>query len=88
MSAQPAEPGPEHELIRPDDQVIHVGGQTAVIVGIAELRKLRALELHASPRDIEAAEIFAEYSQWVADGRRDGMSQEEFERLLGIGACR
>lgn len=80
MSAQPAEPGP-HELIRPDDQVIHVGDQAAVIVSLDELRRLRALERHASPEAILEAEIEADnaaHLAWVAAGRPGATSHADF----------
>lgn len=83
MSAQPAEP---EEFPYP---VVH--GE-AVIVPIEELRRLKAIERHAPAEAVAAAEaeeaeiagVFAEYRQWVAEGRSGGMSQEELGRSLGI----
>jgi len=91
MSAQPTEPGPR-ELIRPDDQVIHVGDQEAVVVQMAELRRLRALERQASPEAIEAAELEAElaegaevlarHDEWIAAGRPGAVPHDVFRKLL------
>ena len=39
--------------------MIHLGGETAAIVPLAELRRLRTLEQHASPGALEEAEIEA-----------------------------
>lgn len=83
MSAQPAEP----EFPYP---VVH--GEAA-IVPIDELRRLKAIERHATPAEVAAAEaeeaeiagVFAEYRQWAAEGFPGAMSQEELERSLGIG---
>jgi hypothetical protein len=64
MSAQPAGPaanGP-HEMI-------HLGGETAVVLPLAEYRRLRALEQLASPHEREGAEAAAaleEYREWSA----------------------
>jgi hypothetical protein len=53
-------------------EVIHLGGETAAIVPLAELRRLRTLERHASPEALEEAEIeatLAGYREWVAAGQ-------------------
>lgn len=86
MSAQPAEPGPVYQLIE-------LGGVEAAVVPIDKLRRLEAIERHATPDEVAAAEaeeaeiagVYAEYREWVAGGRQGGMSQEEMDRLLGIG---
>jgi len=49
MSAPSAEFPDQHD-------VIHLGGETAVVVPMDEYRRLRALERHASAEDLEAAE--------------------------------
>jgi hypothetical protein len=72
-------------------EVIHLGGETAAIVPLAELRRLQALERHASPEMIEEAEMeaaFAEYRAWSAQGRPGAISHEEMTaELLGdLGA--
>lgn len=83
MSAQPAEP----EFPYP---VVH--GEAA-IVPLDELRRLKAIERHApaevvaeaEAEEAEIASVMAEYRQWADGGRQGGMSQEEMDRLLGIG---
>ncbi len=80
MTAQPAGPagtGP-HE-------VIHLGGESAVVVPVAEYRRLRALEQLASPQEREDAETAAaleEYREWSAAGRPGAISHEQARRLL------
>jgi hypothetical protein len=80
MTAQPADPagaGP-HEMI-------HLGGEAAVVVPVAEYRRLRALEQLASPNDLEGAEAAAaleEYREWSAAGRPGAISHEQARRLL------
>ena len=79
MSAQPAGPaanGP-HEMI-------HLGGETAVVLPLAEYRRLRALEQLASPHEREGAEPAAaleEYREWSAAGRPGAISHEQARRL-------
>jgi hypothetical protein len=61
-------------------ETIHLGGETAAIVPLAELRRLRTLERHASPEALEEAEIeatLAGYREWVAAGRPGAVSHEE-----------
>jgi len=61
-------------------EVIHLGGEAAAIVPLAELRRLQAVERHASPEVLEEAEIEAElasYHEWVAAGRPGAVSHEE-----------
>ncbi|MDX6390234.1 MAG: hypothetical protein QOJ73_1297 [Streptosporangiaceae bacterium] len=80
MTAQPAGPagtGP-HE-------VIHLGGESAVVVPVAEYRRLRALDQLASPQEREDAETAAaleEYREWTAAGRPGAISHEQARRLL------
>jgi hypothetical protein len=65
--------------------VIHLGGQAAAIVPLAELRRLQALERHAPAEMIEEAEMdaaFAEYREWVAAGRTGAISHEEMAAEL------
>ncbi len=52
MSAQSAESPDQHD-------VIHLGGEAAVVVPVDEYRRLRALEQRASADDLEAAEAAA-----------------------------
>jgi hypothetical protein len=74
MSAQPGG-FPEQRY-----EVIHLGGEAAAVVPLAELRRLQAVERHASPEALEEAEIeatLAAYSEWVAAGRPGAVSHEE-----------
>jgi hypothetical protein len=74
MSAQP-DGSPELQY-----EVIHLGGEAAAIVPLAELRRLRAVERHASADALEEAEIeatLAGYREWVAAGRPGAVSHEE-----------
>ena len=68
-------------------EVIHLGGETAAIVPLGELRRLQALERHASPELLEEAEMeaaFTEYRTWAAEGRPGAISHEEMTaELLG-----
>jgi hypothetical protein len=80
MTAEPAgAAGPsQHE-------VIHLGGEAAVVVPVAEYRRLRALEQLASPQELEGAEAAAaleEYREWSAAGRPGAVSHAEARRLL------
>ena len=83
MTAQPAtspEPAVPYE-------VIHLGGEAAAIVPLAELRRLRAVERHASPQALEDAEVeatLAAHDEWVAAGCPGALSHEEvMAGLLG-----
>jgi hypothetical protein len=68
-------------------EVIHLGGEAAAIVPLAELRRLRAVERHAPAEILEAAEVEAtltEHREWVAAGRPGAVSHEEaMAELLG-----
>jgi hypothetical protein len=64
VSAQPAEYGDQYDLI-------HLGGETAVVVPLDEYQRLRALERRAS-------------AEWVAADRPGARSHEEvMAELLG-----
>jgi hypothetical protein len=65
--------------------LIHLGGESAVVVPVAEYRRLRALEQLASPQEREDAETTAaleEYREWSAAGRPGAISHEQAQRLL------
>jgi hypothetical protein len=66
--------------------VIHLGGETAVVVPMHEYRTLRALKDRATPGDLDEAETdtaIAEYEEWAAAGRPGEMTHEEaMARLL------
>jgi hypothetical protein len=83
MSARPAEHGDAHD-------VIHLGGETAVVVPMHEYQMLAALRERASAEEIEVAEIdaaIAENEAWKAAGRPDGTIPHEaaMAQLLGGG---
>ena len=61
-------------------QVIHPGGEAAAIVPLSDLRRLRAVERHASAEVLAEAEIEATleaHREWVAAGRPGAVSHEE-----------
>ena len=68
-------------------EVIHLGGEAAVIVPLAELWRLRAVERHASPEALDEAEIeatLAAHDEWVAAGCPGARSHEDvMAELLG-----
>jgi hypothetical protein len=81
MTAQPAGPAPDGD----SHDVIHLGGEAAVVVPMAEYRRLRALERLASPRELDGAEADAaleEYREWAAAGRPGAVSQATARALL------
>jgi len=57
MTAQPVASGPDTGSY----EVIHLGGQAAVVVPVADFLRLRALEQAASPQDLEDAEDTRRY---------------------------
>jgi hypothetical protein len=74
MTAQPSSPDPGEAY-----QVIHLGGQEAAIVPLAELRRLQTVERLAPAEVIETAEIeitLAVHRDWVAAGRPGAMSHD------------
>ena len=77
MSAQPEQPY----------EVIHLGGEAAAIVPLADLRRLQAVERHASPEAREDAEVeaaLAAHDEWVAAGCPGALTHEEvMAELLG-----
>ena len=85
MSVQPARhPDPAETY-----EVIHLGGEAAAIVPLGELRRLQAVERHASPEAREEAEVeaaLAAHDEWVAAGRPGARSHEDvMAELLGGG---
>jgi hypothetical protein len=80
MSVSPvSDPGPY--------EVIHLGGEAAAIVPLADLRLLQAVQRRAPAELLEEAEIeatLAAYREWVAAGRPGAVSHEEaMAELLG-----
>ena len=83
MTAQPAgRPDPVEPF-----EVIHLGGEAATIVPLVELRRLRAVERHASSEALEEAEIeatLAAHDEWLAAGCPGARSHEDvMAELLG-----
>ena len=80
MTVQPAEPFDEHDII-------HLGGEMAIVVPVDEYRRLRALERLASEDEMEVAEadtVLEAHREWVAAGRPGAVSHEEaMAELLG-----
>lgn len=75
MTAQPVLPDPGEPY-----KVIHLGGQEAAIVPLADLRRLQAVERLAPAGVVESAEIestLAAHREWVAAGRPGAVSHEE-----------
>ena len=73
MTAQPASDPGSYE-------VIHLGGEAAAIVPLSDLRRLQAVQRHASAEVLEEAEIeatLAAHREWVAAGRPGAVSHEE-----------
>ena len=61
-------------------QVIHLGGQSAAIVPLPDLRRLQAVERRAPSEVIELAQIettLAAHREWVTAGRPGAMSHEQ-----------
>lgn len=79
MSVQPS--GQGHNLI-------HLGGETAVVVPLYEYRMLKALERRATPEDLDQAQLdaaIAEHEAWVAAGRPGELTHEEAMARLITG---
>jgi hypothetical protein len=60
--------------------VIHLGGEAAAIVPLADLRRLQALQRHAPADLLERARIeatLASHREWVATGRPGAVAREE-----------
>jgi len=68
-------------------EIIHLGGQEAAIVPLADLRRLQAVERLAPAEVIEEAEVettLAAHREWVAAGRPGAVTHAEaMAELLG-----
>ena len=83
MTAQPDAPGPDTGSY----EVIHLGGQAAVVVPVADFLRLRALEQAASPQELEDAADTAAVLEWKARdaaGQTTFVPAEEARRRLGL----
>jgi hypothetical protein len=61
-------------------EVIHLGGEAAAVVPLSDLRRLEAVQRHASPELLEEAEVeatLAAHREWVDAGRPGAVSHEE-----------
>ena len=83
MTTQPLAVGPDTGSY----EVIHLGGQAAVVVPVADFLRLRALEQAASPQELEDAEDTAAVLEWRARdaaGQTTFVSAQEARRRLGL----
>lgn len=83
MTAEPCE-APSTEV---PYEVIHLGGQTAAVVPLDEIRRLRALESTATAEQLAEAEEAAAYIDWrerEAAGLTSYVSMDEAWRRLGL----
>jgi hypothetical protein len=73
MTVQPAcDPG--------SYEVIHLGGEAAAIVPLSDLRRLEAVQRHASAELLEEVEVeatLAAHQEWVAAGRPGAVAHDE-----------
>jgi hypothetical protein len=68
-------------------EVIHLGGQSAVVVPMADFLRLRALEQAATQEALEDAEDHAAFQDWEAReaaGETSYMTMGEVRRHLGL----
>ena len=89
MTAQPVDPEQALKSAAETDpfEVIHLGGQAAVIVPLAEFLRLRALERDASPDALADAEDEAAAQDWLAReaaGQTSYTPLAEVKRRLGL----
>jgi hypothetical protein len=83
MTAQPDTPGPDTGAY----ELIHLDGQAAVVVPVADFLRLRALEQAATPQELEDAEDSAVVLEWKARdaaGQTTFVSAGEARRRLGM----
>ncbi len=89
MSAQPIQPEntPTSESSAVPYEVIHLGGQSAVVVPMADFLRLRALEQAANESALEDAEDSAAFQDWEAReaaGTTSYASMSEVRQQLGL----
>lgn len=85
MTAQPADPAPGPDT--GSHEVIHFGGQAAVVVPVTDFLQLRALEFHASAGELEDAGDAAAQADWKAReaaGQTSDVRRDEVRRRLGL----
>jgi hypothetical protein len=71
MTAQPDTPGPDTGSY----ELIHLGGQAAVMVPVTDFLRLRAPEQAGTPHELQDAEDTAAILEWKA---RDATGQTTF----------
>jgi hypothetical protein len=87
MSAQPADRIPASDPDTGPYEVIHLGGQAAVVVPVSDFLRLRALEQAASAQELEDAEDKAALANWrarEAAGQTSYVPHDEALRRLGL----
>jgi hypothetical protein len=87
MGAQPAGRIPGSDLDTGPYEVIHLGGQAAVVVPLSDFLRLRALEQAASAQEVEDAEDQAALADWrarEAAGQTSYVPHDEALRRLGL----
>jgi hypothetical protein len=68
-------------------EMIHLGDQAAVVVPIADFRRLQALEAAASEEALQDAEDTAALQEWrerKANGQATSVPADEVRRRLGL----
>jgi hypothetical protein len=83
MTAQPDTPGPDTGSY----EVIHLGGQAAVVVPVTDFLRLQALEQAATQHEPEDAEDTAAVLEWKARdaaGQTTFVPADEARRRLGM----
>jgi hypothetical protein len=87
MTAQPADWIPASGLDTGSYEVIHLGGQAAVVVPVSDFLRLGALEQAASAQELEDAEDKAALADWrarEAAGQTSDVPHDEALRRLGL----
>jgi hypothetical protein len=87
MGAQPADRIPPSDPDTGSYEVIHLGGQAAVVVPVSDFRRLQALEQAASAQELEDAEDkapLADRRTREAAGQTSYVPHDEALRRLGI----
>ncbi len=80
MTAEPDTPGPDTGGY----EVIHLGGQAAVVVLVNDFLRLRALDQAATPAELEDAAAVLEWKARKAAGQTTFVSADEVPRRLGM----
>jgi hypothetical protein len=87
MTAEPTDPIPASGPDTGSYEVIHLGGQAAVVVPVSDFLRLRTLEQAASAQELEDAEDQAALADWrarEAAGQTSYVPHAEAMRRLGL----